>query len=129
MPIRISGVDLSEKKQIKYALTNIKGIGQSAAAEVLDQAQVKHDKLTGDLTETELKRIREIVENKFKTEGDLKLEVSQNVRRLKDINSYKGDRHKKNLPVKGQRTKTNARTKRGRRVTVGSGRKPAAEKT
>lgn len=129
MPIRISGVEIPENKQIKYALTNIKGIGTSVSSNILDQANIKPDKEAKDLDEKELKRIREIIENKYKTEGDLKLEVNQNIRRLKDINSYVGDRHKKNLPVKGQRTKTNARTKRGRRVTVGSGRKPAAEKT
>jgi small subunit ribosomal protein S13 len=129
MPIRISGVEIPENKQIKYALTNIKGIGTSVSSDILDQANIKPDKEAKKLDEKELKRIREIIENKYKTEGDLKLEVNQNIRRLKDINSYVGDRHKKNLPVKGQRTKTNARTKRGRRVTVGSGRKPAAEKT
>ncbi len=129
MPIRISGVEIPENKQIKYALTNIKGIGTSVSSNILDQANIKPDKEAKDLDEKELKRIREIIENKYKTEGDLKLEVNQNIRRLKDVNSYVGDRHKKNLPVKGQRTKTNARTKRGRRVTVGSGRKPAAEKT
>jgi small subunit ribosomal protein S13 len=129
MPVRISGVDIPEKKQVLYALTSIKGIGKNVSANILDQANIDKTKDIKNLTEAELKRIREIIDKNYQTEGDLRLEVNQNIRRLKDIGSYKGDRHKKNLPVHGQRTKTNARTKRGRRVTVGSGRKPAAEKT
>ncbi len=129
MPVRIAGVDIPEKKQVKFALTEIKGIGQSLSSSILSQANIDQKTLVSKLTDSDIRRIREVIESQIKVEGDLKLEVNQNIRRLKDIDSYRGDRHKKNLPVHGQRTKTNARTKRGRRVTVGSGRKPAAEKT
>jgi len=129
MPVRIAGVDIPEKKQVLYALTEIKGIGESLSQTILDQANIDSKTKISKLSDSELRKIREIIENQLKVEGDLKLEVSQNIRRLKDIDSYRGDRHKKNLPVHGQRTKTNARTKRGRRVTVGSGRKSAPEKT
>jgi small subunit ribosomal protein S13 len=126
---RVAGVDLPNNKQILYALTNIKGIGKSLAIEVLQQANIDKDIDVKKLSESDLRKIREIIEKNYKVEGDLSMEINQNIRRLKDINSYKGDRHKKNLPARGQRTKTNARTKRGRRVTVGSGRKAAPEKT
>ena len=82
-----------------------------------------------DLTTPELERIREIIDKNYKVEGDLKMEISQNIKRLKAISAYRGVRHMRNLPVRGQRTKTNARTKRGKKVTVGSGRKKSAEKT
>lgn len=127
--IKVSGVEIPEDKHIWIGLTNIKGIGRSLSEKILKDANVELHTQVKDLTEDEIKRIRSIIEKNYKTEGDLNLEVNQNIRRLKDINSYRGDRHKKNLPVHGQRTKTNARTKRGKRVTVGSGRKQALEKT
>lgn len=127
--IKISNVEIPEDKHIWIGLTKIKGIGQSLSKKILNNANVKLQVPAKDLTDDEIKRIRSIIEKNYKTEGDLGLEVNQNVRRLKDINSYRGDRHKKNLPAHGQRTKTNARTKRGKRVTVGSGKKRALEKT
>ncbi|HLC38576.1 MAG TPA: 30S ribosomal protein S13 [Patescibacteria group bacterium] len=126
---RITGVNIPENKRIATALTYIFGIGNSLALKILKTANVKPDIKTSKLSETELDKIREVIEKNYKVEGDLKVEVGQNIRRLKEIGSYRGERHAKNLPVRGQRTKTNARTKRGKKVTVGSGRKRAAEKT
>lgn len=126
---RIAGINLNDNKQIVSALTVIFGIGYSRAEEILKQSQVEPTKKTKDLTEAEVEKIRQFIEKNYKVEGDLKSQVAQNVKRLKEIGSYRGERHIRNLPVKGQRTKTNARTKRGKRVTVGSGRKKAAEKT
>lgn len=127
--IKVSGVEIPEDKHIWIGLTKIKGIGRSLSREILNNANVDLHVPSKNLSDDEVKRIRNIIEKNYKTEGDLDLEVNQNIRRLKDINCYRGDRHKKNLPVHGQRTKTNARTKRGKRVTVGSGRKKALEKT
>lgn len=126
---KVAGVDLPKDKQISFALTEIKGVGRSLAGDILEQANVDNDLLVKNLSEGDLRKIREIIDKNYKVEGDLSMEIEQNIRRLKDINTYKGDRHKKNLPARGQRTKTNARTKRGRRVTVGSGRKKGLEKT
>ncbi len=126
---RIAGINIPDNKRIQIALTYILGIGKSSAGKILKSAKTNPDTKVSKLSEEELDKIREIIEKNYKVEGDLRVEVSQNVRRLKDIGSYKGERHSKNLPVRGQRTKTNARTKRGRRVTVGSGRKRGIEKT
>jgi small subunit ribosomal protein S13 len=126
---RISGININENKQAVAALTAIYGIGFSTSEKILNDAQIEPTKKIKDLTEQEIDKIRAVIEKNIKVEGDLKSQVSQNIKRLKEIGSYRGERHSKNLPVRGQRTKTNARTKRGKRVTVGSGRKKSAEKT
>lgn len=126
---RIAGVNIPDNKHIEYSLPYINGIGVSLAKKVCAQANVKLGTKVSDLKEAELEKIREIIDKNYKVEGDLKMDIAQNVKRLKQINTYRGTRHSKNLPVRGQRTKTNARTKRGKKVTVGSGRKKSAEKT
>lgn len=126
---RIAGVNIPDNKHIAYSLPYINGVGIALAKRICQQANVKPDTKVADLSATELDRIREVVDKNYKVEGDLKMEIAQNIKRLKAINAYRGLRHAKNLPVRGQRTKTNARTKRGRKVTVGSGRKKSAEKT
>lgn len=126
---RIAGVNLPDEKKADIGLTYIYGIGKSTAQSLLDQLNIDREKKIKDLTEEEVSKIREFIENTRKVEGDLKREVADNIKRLKEIGSYRGDRHKRGLPVRGQRTKTNARTKRGRKMTVGSGRKAAAQKT
>ena len=127
--IRISGVILPDNKTIKTSLTYIFGIGPKISLEILKKTNVNSEKRTKDIDNHEEARIREIIDKEYKIENDLKNEIINNIRRLKDIQSYRGIRHIRNLPVRGQRTKTNARTKRGRKVTVGSGRKKTAEKT
>ena len=126
---RIAGVNIPDNKHIEYSLPYINGIGISLAKKVCAQANVKLGTKVSDLKEAELEKIREIIDKNYKVEGDLKMDISQDIKRLKQINTYRGIRHAKNLPVRGQRTKTNARTKRGKKVTVGSGRKKSAEKT
>ena len=127
--VRIVGIDIPNNKRIVVALTYIFGIGKTSAEKILTEANVDFNSRSDKLSTEELERVRQIINRMYRIEGDLKSEVSQNVKRLKDINSYRGIRHSRGLPVKGQRTKTNARTKRGKKVTVGSGRKKAAEKT
>jgi len=127
--VRIIGIQLPANKRIEVALGYLYGIGLTRSREVLLAANVDLNKRTDAITEEETNRIREIIEKNYVVEGDLRREISTNIKRLKDIGSYRGDRHKKNLPVRGQTTKTNARTRRGKRVTVGSGRKKSAEKT
>jgi small subunit ribosomal protein S13 len=127
--VRIVGIDIPNNKRIVVALTYIFGIGKTSAEKILTEANVDFDSRSDKLSTEELERVRQIINRMYRIEGDLKSEVSQNVKRLKDINSYRGIRHSRGLPVRGQRTKTNARTKRGKKVTVGSGRKKAAEKT
>lgn len=114
---------------MEFALTYIYGIGPARAREILAEAKIDINKRSDVLTEEEANRIKETIEKTYRVEGDLRRETSMNIKRLKDIGAYRGDRHKKNLPARGQTTKTNARTKRGKRVTVGSGRKKSAEKT
>jgi len=126
---RIAGVNVPDNKQVEYSLAYINGVGVSLGRKICNQANVKLGTKVSDLNENELERIREVIDKNYKVEGDLKMEISQNIKRLKAINAYRGIRHAKNLPVRGQRTKTNARTKRGKKVTVGSGRKKSAEKT
>lgn len=126
---RIAGVNIADNKQIVYSLPYIKGIGLALARKICQQTKVKGDTKVSDLTTAEIERIREYIDKNYKVEGDLKMEIQANIKRLKEIGSYRGLRHARNLPVRGQRTKTNARTKRGKRVTVGSGRKKSAEKT
>jgi len=120
--MRLFGITIPENKQIQYGLTVIYGIGLSRAQQILDQAGIKRDIKTKDLTPEDEKKIRSIVED-FTLEGDLRRKVSQDIKRLVDIDSYRGGRHTRRLPVRGQRTKTNSRTRRGnKRVTMGSGR-------
>lgn len=128
--IRIAGVTLPAKKRIEVALTYLYGIGITRAQKVLATAKVDPNTRVEKITEKEANVIREAVEKNFKVEGDLKRQVLMNIKRLKEIGAYRGVRHSRNLPVRGQRTKTNSRTVRGNvRRTMGSGRKPAAEKT
>ncbi len=124
---RIAGIDLPRNKRAEVALTYIYGIGRSSSQKILDQAQVSWDTRIQDLTEDEVARIRGIVDGGYRVEGDLRREVTQNIKRLQEIGSYRGLRHRRNLPVRGQRTRTNARTKRGARRTV-AGRKRARTK-
>ena len=126
---RISGVNIPEAKRIEIALTYIYGIGGTVSRTILAATGVSPDTRVKDLTEAEISKLREYIDKNLRVEGDLQREVSQNIKRLKEINAYRGLRHKANLPVHGQRTKTNARTKRGKKVTMGSGRKKASAKT
>lgn len=126
---RIAGVNIPNEKRIIVALTYIFGIGPSHSQKILDATKISADIRAKDLTDSQAESIRSYIDKNYKVENDLRIEVSQNVKRLKEINSYRGTRHMKSLPVRGQRTKTNARTKRGRKVTVGSGKKAAAQKT
>lgn len=127
---RIAGVNIPENKQIVISLTYIYGIGRSLALKILKEADILPQKKTKDLSEKEISKIKEIVEQKCKIEGALRREIAQNIKRLKDIRCYRGIRHIKQLPVRGQTTRRNSRTVRGNiRKTVGSGkRKPPAPK-
>ena len=120
---RISGVDIPREKRVIVSLTYIHGIGPASAEQVVTAAGVSPDTRVRDLTEDEVNRLREVVDRRFKVEGDLRREVSMNIKRLMEIGSYRGIRHRRNLPVRGQRTKTNARQRRGARRTVGIRRK------
>ncbi len=112
---RISGIDIPREKHIVIALTYIFGIGRSIAKKILADLNIDAARKTKDLTEDEIVKIRTYIDNNFKVEGDLRREVTQNIKRLIEINSYRGIRHKRGLPVRGQRTHTNARTRKGRR--------------
>lgn len=130
MPIRISGINLPDHKRIEIALTSIYGIGQPKAGKILRALNVNLNTKARDLTSQEEQALREYIEKNLKVEGELKREVAMHIKHLKDIHTYRGSRHLKNLPVRGQRTRTNTRTVRGNvRRTAGSGRKSAAEKT
>ncbi len=120
---RISGVDIPREKRVIVALTYIHGIGPTSANRIVVGAKVSPDTRVRDLTEDEVNRLRAMIDGGFKVEGDLRREVSMNVKRLMEIGSYRGIRHRRNLPVRGQRTKTNARQRRGSRKTVGVRRK------
>jgi len=125
---RIAGVDLPRNKHANMALTYIYGIGNSRAARILDQANVDPMKKVQDLGEDEVNRIRQVIEAEGSVEGDLRKEVSMNIKRLIEIGSYRGYRHRRNLPVRGQRTHTNARTRKGpRKGTVATKKKSAAK--
>jgi small subunit ribosomal protein S13 len=115
---RISGIDIPVEKQVKVSLTYIYGIGDSLSAEILKKAGVNGEVRTKDLSDEEVGRISSVIEAGYPTEGHLKRTNAQNINRLKEINCYRGARHKKNLPVRGQRTKTNARTRKGPRKVV-----------
>ena len=120
---RISGVDIPREKRVIVSLTYIHGIGPTSASQIVSAAGVSPDTRVRELTEDEINRLREVVDRRFKVEGDLRREVSMNIKRLMEIGSYRGIRHRRNLPVRGQRTKTNARQRRGARRTVGIRRK------
>ena len=120
---RISGIDLPRDKRVEAALPYIYGIGWPGARQILAQSQVDPDTRVRDLTEEEVSRIREVVDRDWRVEGDLRREVQMNIKRLSDIGSYRGLRHRRGLPVRGQRTKTNARTRKGPRRTVGAKKK------
>lgn len=128
--MRISGITIPKQKCVGTALTYVYGIGPSTAARILSQAGVDATLRVKDLSSDQESKIRSIVEKEFKTEGDLRREVSANIKRLKDIKSYRGTRHLKRLPSRGQRTKTNSRTTRGNKRNIApSGKKPSAQKT
>jgi small subunit ribosomal protein S13 len=126
---RISGVTIPSDKQIHVALTYLYGIGPKSSQDILREAKVETTVRAKDLTDAEISRIQDIINSKYTVEGELQRVVAGNIKRLKDINSYRGLRHKASLPSRGQRTKTNARTRRGRKVTVGGTAKKAASKT
>ncbi len=125
---RISGVDLPRAKRVDIALRYLYGIGPSRAVEVLSQAQVNPAIRVKDLSEAEVARIRTILDRDYKVEGDLRREIAMNIKRMQEIGSYRGLRHRRNLPVRGQRTRTNARTKRGSRKTVAGRKRSKAKK-
>ncbi len=127
---RISGVNLPNNKRLEIGLTYIYGIGRSSSNKIIQQAQLDKNMKCKDLTEEQTNLLRKIIDNHYKTEGELRREILSNIKRLQEINSYRGSRHAKKLPVRGQRTKTNSRTVRGNvRKTAGSGKKPPAQKT
>ena len=125
---RISGVNLPTNKRVKVALTYIFGIGSTIANEICKNVGISDDKRVNKLTDDEVLKIREYIENKYKVEGDLRSEVSLNVKRLTDLGTYRGLRHRKKLPVRGQRTHTNARTRKGKGVAIANRKKVSAIK-
>ncbi|MFZ5917214.1 MAG: 30S ribosomal protein S13 [Chloroflexota bacterium] len=126
---RIAGVDLPRDKRVEIGLTYIYGIGRTTSNEILTEAGVDPDLRVRDLAEAEVSRLREIIDRNYRVEGDLRREVNMNIKRLMEIGSYRGLRHRRNLPVNGQRTRTNARTRRGPKKTVaGRGRRRGAKK-
>lgn len=128
--MRIAGINIPKEKKIEFSLRYIYGVGPTLAKKVLEAAKIDGNTRTKDLTTEEQDKIRAIVEKSYKTEGDLRREVQANIKSMKDIKSYRGVRHMKHLPVRGQRTKTNSRTVRGNvRKTAVSGKKPAGQKT
>ncbi len=120
---RIAGADLPRDKRVEIALTYIYGIGRSISKRILEQTGINPDTRMRNLTEDEINRLREVIEKKYKVEGDLRREIALNIKRLIEIGSYRGLRHRRGLPVRGQRTKTNARTRKGPKKTVGVRRK------
>ena len=117
---RIAGIDIPRDKRAVIALTYVYGIGKAASSEILKLANISEDTRIKDMTEDEIARVRSVIEEKFEVEGDLRRDVNMNIKRLMDIGSYRGLRHRKGLPVRGQRTHTNARGRKGPRKTVGS---------
>jgi len=120
---RVAGVDLPRDKRVVVALTYIFGIGRSSAEKIVKETGINPDTRVKDLTEEEVSKIREAIDRGYKVEGDLRREISMNIKRLIDIGCYRGIRHRRGLPVRGQRTRTNARTRKGPRRTVGTKRK------
>ncbi|OGZ43813.1 MAG: 30S ribosomal protein S13 [Candidatus Ryanbacteria bacterium RIFCSPHIGHO2_02_FULL_48_12] len=127
--VRIAGVTIPDEKQIRIALTYIYGIGRALSAKILVSAKIDPFKRTAELNATEVAALRDIIEKTHKIEGDLRREIMMNIKRLKDIAAYRGTRHMRGLPVRGQRTKTNSRTRRGNvRKTMGSGKRSVEKK-
>jgi small subunit ribosomal protein S13 len=120
---RIAGIDIPREKRVEIALTYIYGIGLPTSQKVLTQANVNPDTRVRDLTDEQVNRLRDIIDRRYTVEGDLRRETAMNIKRLTEIGSYRGLRHRRNLPVRGQRTKTNARQRRGPKKTVGVRRK------
>ena len=128
--MRIAGTTIPDNKKIEYALAYIYGIGVPAARQIVSNVKISPEKRAKDLLPEEIGRLREFIEKNYRIEGELRREIMMNIKRLKDIGAYRGSRHMRGLPVRGQRTKTNSRTRRGNiRKTMGSGRKPAASPT
>jgi small subunit ribosomal protein S13 len=125
---RIAGVDLPRDKRVEVSLTYIYGIGRSSSQKILTAAQVNPDTRVRDLAETEVARLREVIDRNYRVEGDLRREIAMNIKRLQEIGCYRGIRHRRGLPVRGQRTRTNARQKRGARKTVAGKRRSRAKK-
>jgi small subunit ribosomal protein S13 len=119
---RVAGVDLPKGKRVDIALGYIYGIGRTLSDRIIAEAEIDPAKRVQDLTQEDVNKLNSIISKSFKVEGDLRREIQANIRRLMDIGSYRGYRHRRNLPVRGQRTKTNARTRRGKRKTVGAGK-------
>jgi len=126
---RISGVTIPSEKQVQIALTYIYGIGPKFASDILAAAKVEPTTRVKDLTEAEEQRLRDVIDTEYTVEGDLQRQETNNIKRLKDVASYRGLRHKAGLPVRGQRTRTNAKTRKGKGVAVGGTQKKAATKT
>ncbi|OGL31536.1 30S ribosomal protein S13 [Candidatus Saccharibacteria bacterium RIFCSPHIGHO2_12_FULL_42_8] len=126
---RIANVTVPTEKQVQISLTYIYGIGPKFAKDILDATKIEPTKRVKDLSEAELTKIRNIIDQDYNVEGDLQRVVTNNIKRLKDVGSYRGLRHKNSLPSRGQRTRTNARTRRGKKVAVGGTQKKAASKT
>ncbi len=124
---RLAGVDLPRDKRVEIALTYIYGIGDTSAKKIVEAANVNPDTRVRELTEAEVARLREVLERDYRVEGDLRRQVAMSIRRLQEIGCYRGIRHRRNLPVRGQRTKTNARTRKGPKRTV-AGKKKAGKK-
>ena len=120
---RIAGVDLPREKRVEIGLTYVYGIGRVSAAQILEKAQVNPDTRVRELTDDEVKRISEVIDAEYMVEGDLRREVALNIKRLQEIGCYRGIRHRKGLPVRGQKTKTNARTRKGPKRTVANKKK------
>lgn len=128
--IRIAGINLPDNKRIEVALTYVYGIGLSTSQKILEELSIDVDTRTKDISSDDANRLREVIEKKFRVEGELRHIVKSNIKRLKEIGCYRGTRHQKGLPSRGQRTKTNTRTVRGNtRKTMGSGRKKSSDKT
>jgi len=125
---RIAGVDLPRDKQVEISLTYIYGIGRTSSRRILKQADISPDTRVRDLAEVEVSKLREIIDRNYRVEGDLRREVAMNIKRLQEIACYRGIRHRRNLPVRGQRTRTNARQNRGSRKTVAGKRRSRAKK-
>ncbi|MBI1857427.1 30S ribosomal protein S13 [Candidatus Saccharibacteria bacterium] len=126
---RISGVVIPDGKQVHVALTYVYGIGPKSSADILTSAKIEPTVRVKNLTDNEISRIQDLINEKYTVEGELQRIVSTNIKRLKDINSYRGIRHKASLPVRGQRTRTNARTKRGKKTAIGGSQPKSASKT
>ncbi|HEX3643489.1 MAG TPA: 30S ribosomal protein S13 [Ktedonobacteraceae bacterium] len=125
---RIAGVDIPRDKRVEISLCYIYGIGLTTSHKILERTRISPDIRVKDLTEEQVNRLREVIDREFKVEGDLRREVDRNIKRLIEIGCYRGMRHRRNLPVRGQRTRTNARTRRGPKKTVAGKKKAAAKK-